>query len=64
LNCIGYAKRVGKRENEKPHAQIYQRLRKLFPEVPTKYIKPMVFGGRRLCKNHLTGNLREGLKEQ
>jgi predicted transposase len=75
-------KRVGKRENKKSsHAQIYHRLRQLFPELPTKYIdsaiykakqyptdKPVVFGGKRpfekLCKNHLTGKAREGLKKQ
>jgi IS605 OrfB family transposase len=64
-----------------PHAQIYHRLRQLFPELPTKYIdsaiykakqyptdKPVVFGGRRLfeklCKNHLSGKVRERLKKQ
>ena len=50
-----------KEKTKKPHAQIYQRLRQLFPELPTKYIdsaiykakqyptdKPVVFGGKRL----------------
>jgi IS605 OrfB family transposase len=70
-----------KEKTKNPHAQIYHRLRQLFPELPTKYIdsaiykakqyptdKPVVFGGRRLfeklCKNHLTGKLRERLKKQ
>jgi IS605 OrfB family transposase len=70
-----------KERTQKPHAQIYQRLRQLFSELPTRYIdsaiykakqyptdKPLVFGGKRLfeklCKNHLTGKLRERLKKQ
>jgi IS605 OrfB family transposase len=70
-----------KEKTKNPHAQIYQRLRQLFPGLPTKYIdsaiykakqyptdKPVVFGGKRLfeklCKNHLTGKAREGLKKQ
>jgi len=74
-------KELEKGKAKKPHVQIYQRLRQLFPELPTKYIdssiykakqyptdKPVVFGGRRLfeklCKNHLTGKAREGLKKQ
>jgi len=74
-------KELGKEKTKNPHAQIYQRLRQLFPELPTRYIdsaiykakqyptdKPVVFGGKRLfeklCKNHLTGKSREGLKKQ
>jgi IS605 OrfB family transposase len=74
-------KELEKEETKNPHAQIYQRLRRLFPELPTKYIdsaiykakqyptdKSVVFGGKRLfeklCKNHLTGKAREGLKKQ
>jgi IS605 OrfB family transposase len=74
-------KELEKEETKNPHVQIYQRLRKLFPELPTKYIdsamgkakqypadKPVVFGGKRLfeklCKNHLSGKLRERLKKQ
>jgi IS605 OrfB family transposase len=70
-----------KEETKNPHAQIYQRLRELFPELPTEYIdsaiykakqyptdKSIVFGGKRLfeklCKKHLTGKAREGLKKQ
>ncbi len=74
-------KELEKEKTRNPHTQIYQRLRQLFPELPTKYIdsaiykakqyptdKPVVFGGKRLfeklCKNHLTGKLRERLKKQ
>jgi IS605 OrfB family transposase len=74
-------KELEKEKTRNPHAQIYQRLRQLFPELPTKYIdsaiykakqyptdKPVVFGGRRLfeklCKNHFTGKVREGLIKQ
>jgi IS605 OrfB family transposase len=74
-------KELEKEKTKNPHAQIYQRLRQLFPELPAKYIdsaiykakqyptgKPVVFGGKRLfeklCKNHLTGKAREGLKKQ
>ena len=74
-------KELKKEETKNPHAQIYQKLRQLFPELPTKYIdsaiykakqyttdKPVVFGGKRLfeklCKNHITGKLRERLKKQ
>jgi IS605 OrfB family transposase len=70
-----------KEKTKNPHAQIYHRLRQLFPELPTKYIdsaiykakqyptdKPVMFGGKRLfeklCKNHLQGKAREGLKKQ
>ncbi len=74
-------KKLEKEKTKNPYAQIYQRLRQLFLELPTKYIdsaiykakqyptdKPVVFGGKRLfeklCKNHLTGQAREGLKKQ
>jgi hypothetical protein len=74
-------KELEKEKTKNPHAQIYQRLRQLFPDLPTKYIdsavykakqyptgKPVVFGGKglfeKLCKNHLTGKLRERLKKQ
>jgi len=74
-------KELEKEKTKNPHAQIYQKLRQLFPEMPTRYIdsaiykakqypryKPVVFGGKRLfeklCKNHLTGKVREGLKKQ
>jgi IS605 OrfB family transposase len=74
-------KELEKEKTKNPHAQVYHRLRQLFPELPTKYIdsaiykakqyptnKSVVFGGKRLfeklCKNHLTGKVREGLKKQ
>jgi len=74
-------KELEKEKTRNPHTQIYQRLRQLFPELPTRYIdsaiykakqyptdKPVVFGGKRLfeklCKKHLTGKVREGLKKQ
>jgi IS605 OrfB family transposase len=74
-------KELEKEKTKNPHTQIYQKLRQLFPELPTSYIKsaiykakqyptdkPVVFGGKRLfeklCKNHLTGKAREGLKKQ
>ena len=59
-------KELEKEKTRNPHAQIYQRLRQLFPELPTKYIdsaiykakqypadKPVVFGGRRLFEKTL-----------
>jgi IS605 OrfB family transposase len=74
-------KELEKEKTKNPHAQIYHRLRQLFPDLPTKYIdsaiykakqypthKSVVFGSKRLfeklCKNHLTGKLREKLKKQ
>jgi IS605 OrfB family transposase len=74
-------KELEKEKTKNPHIQIYHRLRQLFPELPTSYIKSaiykakqyptdksVVFGGKRLfeklCKNHLTGKLRERLKKQ
>jgi IS605 OrfB family transposase len=74
-------KELEKEKTKNPHTQIYQKLRQLFPELPTSYIKsaiykakqyptykPVVFGGKRLfeklCKNHLTGKAREGIKKQ
>ncbi len=81
LTAYNMLEELEKEKTGNPHAQIYQRLRQLFPELPTKYIdsatykakqcptdKPVVFGGKRLfgklCKNHLTGRLRERLKKQ
>jgi predicted transposase len=74
-------KKLEKEKTRNPHTQIYQRLRQLFSDLPTKYIdsaiykakqyptdKPVVFGSKRLfeklCKNHLTGKAREGIKKQ
>jgi hypothetical protein len=54
-------KELEKEETKNPYAQIYQRLRQLFPELPTKYIdsaiykakqyptdKPVFFGVQRI----------------
>jgi predicted transposase len=54
-------KELEKEKNKNPHTQIYQKLRQLFPDLPTKYIdsaiykakqyptdKSVVFGGKRL----------------
>jgi len=74
-------KELEKEKTRNPHSQIYQKLRQLFPELPTRYIdsaiykakqyptdKPVVFGSKKLfeklCKNHLTEKVREGLKKQ
>jgi IS605 OrfB family transposase len=74
-------KELEKEKTKNHHSQIYHKLRQLFPELPTSYIKsaiykakqyptdkPVVFGGKRLferlCKNHLTGKVRERLKKQ
>jgi hypothetical protein len=74
-------KELEKEKTQNPHTQTYQRLKQLFPELPTKYIdsaiykakqyptdKSVVFGSKRLfeklCKNHLTGKVREKLKKQ
>jgi predicted transposase len=74
-------KELEKEKAKNPHAQIYHRLRQLFPELPTRYIdsavykakqyptdKSVVFGGKRLfeklCKKHLTGEVRGRVKKQ
>jgi IS605 OrfB family transposase len=74
-------KELEKKKTKNSHTQIYQKLRQLFSDLPTRYIdsaiykakqyptdKPVVFGSKRLfeklCKNHLTGKLRERLKKQ
>jgi predicted transposase len=65
-------KELEKEKTKNPHAQIYQRLRQLFPELPTKYIdsaiykakqyptdKSVVFGGKRLFENFAKTTLQE-----
>ena len=65
----------GKTKNS--HAQIYQRLRQLFPELPTKYIdsaiykakqypidKPVVFGGKRLFEKLCKNHLTGKAREK
>jgi transposase, IS605 OrfB family, central region len=66
-----------KEKTKNPHAQIYQRLRRLFPELPTKYIdsaiykakqyptnKPVVFGGKRLFEKLCKNNLTGKAREK
>jgi len=36
-------KELEKEKTRNPHAQIYQRLRQLFPELPTKYIDSAIY---------------------
>ena len=65
----------GKAKNH--HAQIYQRLRQLFPNLPTKYIdsaiykakqyptdKPVVFGGKRLFEKLCKNHLSGKAREK
>jgi len=66
-----------KEETKNPHAQIYQRLRQLFPNLPTKYIdsaiykakqypidKPVVFGGKRLFEKLCKNHLSGKAREK
>jgi IS605 OrfB family transposase len=66
-----------KEKTKNPYAQIYQRLRKLFPELPTKYIdsaiykakqyptdKPVVFGGKRLFEKLCKNHLAGKVRER
>jgi len=66
-----------KEKTKNPHAQIYQRLRQLFPELPTKYIdsaiykakqyptdKPVVFGGKRLFEKLCKNHLTGKAREK
>jgi len=70
-------KELEKEKTRNPHAQIYQRLRQLFPELPTKYIdsaiykakqyptdKPVVFGGRRLFEKLCKNHLTGKARER
>ena len=70
-------KELEKEKAGNPHAQIYQRLRQLFPELPTKYIdsaiykakqystdKPVVFGGKRLFEKLCKNRLSGKLGER
>jgi IS605 OrfB family transposase len=65
----------GKTKN--PHAQIYQRLRQLFPDLPAKYLDsaiykakqyptddPVVFGGRRLFERLCKNHLSGKAREK
>jgi len=66
-----------KDKTKNPYAQIYQRLRNLFPELPTKYIdsaiykakqyptdKPVVFGGKRLFEKLCKNHLTGKARER
>jgi IS605 OrfB family transposase len=66
-----------KEKTKNPHAQIYHRLRQLFPNLPTKYIdsaiykakqyptdKPVVFGGKRLFEKLCKNHLTGKARER
>jgi IS605 OrfB family transposase len=70
-------KELEKEKTKNPHAQIYKRLRQLFPDLPTKYIdsaiykakqyptdKPVVFGGRRLFEKLCKNHLSGKAREK
>jgi len=70
-------KELEKEKTKNPHSQIYHRLRKLFPELPTKYIdsaiykakqyptdKPVVFGGKRLFEKLCKNHLTGKAREK
>jgi IS605 OrfB family transposase len=70
-------KELEKEKTKNPHAQIYQRLRQLFPDLPTKYIdsaiykakqyptdKPVVFGGKRLFEKLCKNHLTGKTRER
>jgi len=46
-------KELEKEKTKKPHAQIYQRLRQLFPELPTKYIDSAIYKVKQYPKNKI-----------
>jgi IS605 OrfB family transposase len=66
-----------KEKTKNPHAQIYHRLKQLFPDLPTKYIdsaiykakqyptdKPVVFGGKRFFEKLCKNHLTGKAKEK
>jgi IS605 OrfB family transposase len=70
-------KELEKEKTKNPHAQIYQRLRQLFPELPTRYIdsaiykakqyptnKSVVFGGKRLFEKLCKNHLSGKAREK
>jgi IS605 OrfB family transposase len=70
-------KELEKEKTRNPHAQIYHRLKQLFPELPTKYIdsaiykakqyptnKPVVFGGKRLFEKLCKNHLSGKTRER
>ena len=70
-------KELEKEKTKNPHAQIYHRLRQLFPELPTKYIdsaiykakqyptdKPVVFGSKGLFEKLCKNHLSGKAREK
>jgi hypothetical protein len=70
-------KELEKEKTKNPHAQIYQKLRQLFPDLPTKYIdsaiykakqyptdKPVVFGSKRLFEKLCKNHLTGKAREK
>ena len=70
-------KKLEKEKTRNPHAQIYQRLRQLFPDLPTKYIdsaiykakqyptdKLVVFGSKRLFEKLCKNHLTGKAREK
>ena len=70
-------KKLEKEKTKNPHAQIYQRLKQLFPDLPTKYIdsaiyeakqyptdKLVVFGGKRLFEKLCKNPFAEKAREK
>ncbi len=70
-------KELEKEKIKNPSSQIYQRLRQLFPELPTRYIdsaiykakqyptgKPVVFGGKRLFEKLCKNHLTGKARER
>ena len=70
-------KELEKEKAKNPHAQIYQRLRQLFPDLPTKYIDsaiykakqyptdtPVVFGGKRVFEKLCKNHLSGKAREK
>jgi len=70
-------KELEKEKTKNPHTQIYQRLRQLFPDLPTKYIdsaiykakqyptdKPVVFGSKRLFEKFCKNHLSGKVREK
>ena len=70
-------KELEKEKTKNTHVQIYQRLRQLFPDLPTKYIdsaiykakqyptdKPVVFGSKRLFEKLCKNHLSGKAREK
>jgi len=46
-------KELEKEKTKNPHAQIYQRLRQLFPDLPTKYIDSAIYKAKQYPKDEI-----------